>query len=218
MKRAGPLLTLGAAAALGVGLLITDIATDPTDEPAAASTAISSSVAAQPSSAGGSPSGAATPGATAPNPTGSATFPAQADYVAVIPAQPRNITLSVTVTGRQAVAYACDGASVETWLRGAADAGRVALSGKDSELQATLKGDALTGTLTLGERALDFTAPRVQAPAGVYVAQSAKGRDSWIVRPDGSVTGVRRQPNGTTVPAPDLAPDARKVHGDDTDF
>ncbi|MRH88232.1 hypothetical protein GFY24_12390 [Nocardia sp. SYP-A9097] len=208
MKRAGPLLTLAAAAALGLGLLITDIATDPTDEPAAAS----SSIAAQPSST-------VAPGSTAPTSSGAAvTFPAQADYVAVILAQPRPITLSITVTGKQAVAYACDGASVETWLRGAADAGRMSLTGKDSELQATLKGDSLTGTLSLGEHVLDFTAPLVRAPAGIYLAQSAGGRDSWIVRPDGSVTGVRRQPNGTTVPAPNLAPDARKVHGDDNDF
>ncbi|WP_067573829.1 hypothetical protein [Nocardia acidivorans] len=225
MKRAGPLLTLAAAAALGLGLLITDIATDPTDEPAAPGTTTSSSIAAQPPSGAPQPSAAggrsssAAPGSTTPNPSDSAaTFPAQADYVAVIPARPRTITLSITVTGKQAVAYACDGAAVESWLRGAADAGRMALTGKDSELQAGLTGDSLTGTLTLDKRVLDFTAAPVRAPAGIYRAQSANGRDSWIVRPDGSVTGVRRQPNGTTVPAPDLVPDARKVHGDDTDF
>ncbi|MEV6069054.1 hypothetical protein AB0L82_21105 [Nocardia sp. NPDC052001] len=205
MKRAGPLLTLAAAALLGGGLLITDIVTDPTDDTADRA-AVTTSAGAATTSAGSGPSAA--PSA----------FPAQADYVAVIPAQPRSITLSITVTGKQAVAYACDGASVESWLRGAADAGRMSLTGKNSELQATLKDNVLTGTLTLDNRAMDFTAPLVQAPAGIYYARSNGARDSWIVRPDGSVTGVRRQADGTTAPAPTLAPDARKVHGDDTDF
>ncbi|MFF2556620.1 hypothetical protein ACFVUS_36820 [Nocardia sp. NPDC058058] len=233
MKRAGPLLTLAAAAVLGGGLLITDIVTDPTDDTADRA-AVTTSAGAATTSAGAGPSAAASSAANVPAaPSGAApgagtsaapgsaapsAFPAQADYVAVIPAQPRSITLSITVTGKQAVAYACDGASVESWLRGAADAGRMSLTGKNSELQATLKDNVLTGTLTLDNRAMDFTAPLVQAPAGIYYARSNGTRDSWIVRPDGSVTGVRRQSDGTTTPAPTLAPDARKVHGDDTDF
>ncbi|MFB7724748.1 hypothetical protein [Nocardia sp. NPDC056100] len=218
MKRAGPLLTLAAAALLGGGLLITDIVTDPTDDTADRA-AVTTSAGAATTSAGAGPSAAPSSAANVPAaPSATSAFPAQADYVAVIPAQPRSITLSITVTGKQAVAYACDGASVESWLRGAADAGRMSLSGKDSELQATLKDNVLTGTLTLANRAMDFTAPLVQAPAGIYYARSNGARDSWIVRPDGSVTGVRRQADGTTTPAPTLAPDARKVHGDDTDF
>ncbi|WP_067541276.1 hypothetical protein [Nocardia crassostreae] len=198
MKLAGPFLTLAAVAALGGGLLIADYVTGQ-DHPSATA-----------------------PTATSPNSPGATTisaFPAQADYVTDIQtASGRPITLSVTVTGAKAVAYACDGVSVETWLSGAASSGRMTLTGNNSNLEAALEGEDLSGTLTLAGKKYEFTAPPVQAPAGLYIARSDSGRDSWIVRPDGSITGVRRKADGSTVPAPDLAPNARKVDGDDSDF
>ncbi|MBL1074633.1 hypothetical protein JK358_09510 [Nocardia sp. 2] len=197
MKRAGPYLTLAAAAVLGGGLLVTNTLTGLNRDANTAGTA------------------------TAPASPGASTvvnFPQDADYVTEIATDSRPITLSLTVTGVKAVGYACDGASVENWMRGAAEAGRMVLKGNNSQLEGTLVGDALKGTLTLGERTYDFLAPPVQPPAGLYLAQTANGRDSWIVGPDGSVTGVRRAPDGSTSPAPDLAPNARKVDGDDDDF
>ncbi|MFC9999135.1 hypothetical protein [Nocardia sp. NPDC127526] len=198
MKRAGPFLTLAAVAALGGGLLIADYVTSP-DNPSANA-----------------------PTATSPNPaetTANSEFPAQADYVTDIRTESgRPITLSVTVTGAKAVAYACDGVSIESWLSGAASSGRMTLTGNNSSLEAGLEGENLSGTLTLADKKYEFNAPPVQAPAGLYMARSDSGRDSWIVRPDGSITGVRRQADGSTVPAPDLAPNARKVDGDDRDF
>ncbi|WP_067823624.1 hypothetical protein [Nocardia inohanensis] len=200
MKPAGPLLTLAAAAALSGGLLIANTATHGGTDSATARTAVTTSAA---------PSAPVT---TRPG------FPAQADYVTVIATAGRPITLSVTITGAKAVAYACDGAAVESWLKGAADAGRTTLSGNNSRLEAQLAGASLAGSLLLDGKTYDFTAPPAAAPAGLYLADSAAGRDSWIVAPDGSVTGVRRNPNGSTTAAPELAPNARKVHGDDNDF
>lgn len=209
MKRAGPLITLAAAVALGGGLLITDTIAGRSPEPVAATTATTTA---------GIPAPAVTNPAGTPSPSAAVTFPAQADYVAVIATAGRPITLSVTVTGAKSVAYACDGAAVETWLQGAADSGRTTLTGKDSRIEAALTGESLRGTLTLSGRSYDFTAPAVQPPAGMYIARTNAGRDSWIVGPDGSVTGVRRNPDGSTTPAPGLAPNARKVTGDDNDF
>ncbi|UFS99854.1 hypothetical protein [Nocardia huaxiensis] len=195
MKRAGPYLTLAAAAILGGGLLVTNTLTGLSRD-----------------------ADSARPAATAPGTSTVTNFPQQADYMTVIATDAKPITLSLTVTGVKAVGYACDGASVETWLRGAAEAGRMVLKGNNSQLEGTLEGDAVRGTLTLAERTYDFTAPQVQPPAGIYLARTDSGRDSWIVGPDGSVTGVRRAPDGSTSPAPDLAPNARKVDGDDNDF
>jgi hypothetical protein len=58
------------------------------------------------------------------------TFPTQAGYVGKIPTRSGPITLEVTVDGGE-VAYACDGDSVEVWLRGAATDGKLALWSKD---------------------------------------------------------------------------------------
>ncbi|WP_067721443.1 hypothetical protein [Nocardia yamanashiensis] len=197
MKRAGPLLTLAAAAALGGGLLIANTATHGGSETATARTAATTTT---------------TPVTTQPG------FPDQADYVTVIKTAARPITLSITITGAKAVGYACDGAAVESWLKGAADVGHAVLSGGNSRVEAQLAGESLSGSLVLGGQKYEFTAPPAQAPAGLYIANTSAGRDSWIVAPDGSVTGVRRKPDGSTAAAPELAPNARKVHGDDNDF
>ncbi|WP_280356325.1 hypothetical protein [Nocardia otitidiscaviarum] len=209
MKRAGPVLTLLAVAAVGGGLLLTNIVTGGGSELAPADSAGPATAVTAPATA--------TP-ATA-TPTASATpFPARADYVTTIATEGRPLTLSVTVSGDRSVAYVCDGASVESWLRGDAAAGRTELSGKESRIEAALLDGALTGLLTMGERSWEFTAPAVRDPAGIYIDRGAGARDSWVVAPDGSVTGVRRNADGTTSPAPSLDPDARKVTGDDDDF
>lgn len=195
MKRAGPIFTLAAVAALGGGLLLTNLTTgvDSSTAPTAATAAPTSTAATV-------------------NP---ANFPADADYVTTIATSNRPLTLSVTITGTKAVAYVCDGAAVENWLRGTAIDGRMNLTGTNSQLEGTPEGENLRGTLTLGESRYDFTAPPVEPPAGLYTARTDGNRDSWIVDADGSVTGVRRNADGTTSPAPQLATDARKVQGDD---
>ncbi|SUD47680.1 Uncharacterised protein [Nocardia otitidiscaviarum] len=209
MKRAGPVLTLLAVAAVGGGMLLTNIVTGGGSDSAPADNAGPANTVTVPTTA--------IPATTTP--TASATpFPAQADYVTTIATEGRPLTLSVTVSGDRSVAYVCDGASVESWLRGDAAAGRTELSGKESRIEAALLDGALTGLLTMGERSWEFTAPAVRDPAGIYIDRGAGARDSWVVAPDGSVTGVRRNADGTTSPAPGLAPDARKVTGDDDDF
>ncbi|NNH73064.1 hypothetical protein HLB23_24920 [Nocardia uniformis] len=207
MKRAGPVVTLLAVAALGGGLLLTNFTHGVDSSP----TSTAATVAPTSAGAPGVPAttGAPNPGSTA------AVFPAQADYVTTVATSSRPLTLSVTVTGTKAVAYVCDGAAVESWLRGTAIDGRMLLTGNNSQIDATPEGENLRGTLALGDRRHDFTAPPVEPPAGLYTARTEGSRDSWIVGPDGSVTGVRRQSDGTTTPAPQLAVDARKVQGDD---
>jgi hypothetical protein len=199
MKIRGPLLTLGAVAVLGVAILVVNISKEesaPPGKPAAQST-----TTVAPTTAAAPPPAPSTP----PPPA----FPAKADYVGKIPTANGTITLDITVDGDKAVAYACDGNTVESWLRGSAANGAVSLASKDktSRLEGRLQANAIVGTLWIGEKKWDFNAPFAQSPAGLYVYENAGVRNSWIVDPNGGVTGVQRREDGSTAPAPELTTD-----------
>ena len=150
----------------------------------------------------------------APVPTPArAAFPSNADYVGKIPTATGTITLDISVEGDKAIAYACDGNSVEVWLRGRAVNGAVSLASKDkaSRLEGRLEGSAVVGTLWIGEKKWDFKADATQPPAGLYVYEDAGVRNSWIIDADGGVTGVQRRPDGSTVRAPGLSLDGTSV-------
>ncbi|WP_338773747.1 hypothetical protein V7968_19680 [Nocardia vulneris] len=138
-------------------------------------------------------------------------FPAKADYVgSVAPGAP--ITLSITVEGGAAIAYACDGAAVESWLQGSAVDGTLKLTGKnEARLDGRYDGKNVTGTLALGAKKWEFSTAAVQSPAGLYVYTEGGARQSWIVDGNGAVTGVQRAADGSTAPAPALAPDATAI-------
>lgn len=198
MKIRGPLATLGAVAVLGVGILLVNMSKEdsaPSGKPAAQST---TTVA---------PTTAAAP--PAPNTPPPPAFPAQADYVGKFPTANGTITLEITVQGDKAVAYACDGNTVESWLRGSAVNGALSLANKDktNRLEGHLEGNAVVGTLWIGEKKWDFNAPAAQPPSGLYVYENAGVRNSWIVDPNGGVTGVQRREDGSTAPAPQLTTD-----------
>jgi len=205
MKNRGPLVTLGAVAALGVGIWLVNVSQEP--DPAPPGKPVAESTTTTPT----------TPATQAPAPTPppppAAAFPAKADYVGKIPISSGVITLEITVDKDKAVAYACDGNTVEVWLRGSALNGVVNLANKDktSRLEGRLQGSAVVGTLWIGEKQWDFTAPAAQPPAGLYVYEEAGARNSWIIDADGGVTGVQRQADGSTVPAPGLAIDGTTV-------
>jgi hypothetical protein len=199
MKIRGPLVTLAAVAVLGAGILLVNLSKE---EPAPQ---------ANPYSQATTTAAAATPAAPPPAPSTPPppAFPAQADYVGKIPTANGTITLEITVQGDKAVAYACDGNTVESWLRGSAVNGAVSLANKDktSRLEGHLEGNAIVGTLWIGEKKWDVNAPVAQPPAGLYVYDNAGVRNSWIVDPDGGVTGVQRREDGSTAPAPRLTTD-----------
>ncbi|MEV0706604.1 hypothetical protein [Nocardia aurea] len=210
MKRLGPWLTLGVVAVLGLILLSVNMSKDtaptaaqPTATPAAATTTVApaSSTAAAPPTTTAAPA----PGA----------FPAQADYVGKIaPATGGTLTLEITVEGDRAVAYLCDGASVESWLRGSAVNGRLQLTGKnDATLDGAATGSGVGGSVSVAGKRWDYTAAPVTPPAGLYVYSDNGVRQSWIVDSSGAVTGVQRAADGATSPAPALASDATALVG-----
>jgi hypothetical protein len=196
MKVRGPLITLAAVAALGVGILTVNISQEESvvpGTPVAAPTTITTNAPAPP----------------APE------FPAKADYVGKISTANGSITLDIAVEGDKAVAYACDGASIESWMRGSAVNGAVSLASKDGtgRLEGRLDGTAVVGTLWIGQKKWDFRAETAQSPAGLYVYEQGGVRGSWIVDSSGKATGVLRQVDGSTVPAPSLANDGSTVIG-----
>jgi hypothetical protein len=203
MKIRGPLVTLGAVAALGIGIWLVNVSKEepapaPPGQPVAESTTTTAAPAPQPP-----------PPPTSPP----VAFPAKADYVGKIPIANGTITLDISVEGDKAIAYACDGNSVEVWLRGSAVNGAVSLASKDkaSRLEGRLEGSAVVGTLWIGEKKWDFKADPAQPPAGLYVYEDAGARASWIIDADGGVTGVQRRPDGSTVRAPGLSLDGTSV-------
>jgi len=199
MKIRGPLVTLAAVAVLGAGILLVNMSKEePAPQANPYSQATTTAAAATPAPPPSAPS-------TPPPPA----FPAQADYVGKIPTANGTITLEITVQGDKAIAYACDGNTVESWLRGSAGNGVVSLANKvkTSRLEGHLEGNAIVGTLWIGEKKWDFNAPVAQPPAGLYVYDNAGVRNSWIVDPNGGVTGVQRREDGSTAPAPHLTTD-----------
>jgi hypothetical protein len=203
MKIRGPLVTLGAVAALGIGIWLVNVSKEepapaPPGQPVAESTTTTAAPAPQP------------PPPPTPPPVA---FPAKADYVGKIPIANGTITLDISVEGEKAIAYACDGNSIETWLRGPAVDGLVSLASKDkaNRLEGRLEGDSVVGTLWIGDKKWDFKADPAQPPAGLYVYDEAGVRTSWIIDGDGGVTGVQRRPDGSTVRAPGLSLDATSV-------
>ena len=139
MKIRGPLVTLAAVAVLGAGILLVNISKE------------ESAPQANPYSQSTTTAAAATPAPPPPAPSTPPppAFPAQADYVGKIPTANGTITLEITVQGDKAVAYACDGNTVESWLRGSAVNGAVSLANKDktSRLEGHLEGNEIVGTL-----------------------------------------------------------------------
>ncbi|KUI19436.1 hypothetical protein AU192_06335 [Mycobacterium lehmannii] len=198
MKTRGPLITLGAVAVLAVALWLGNVSKEqaPVAAPAAESVTTASAVA--PTTAPSAPA------------TG---FPARADYVGTVPTATGEITLEISVDGGKVIAYACDGNSVEVWLRGDADKGVVNATSQDkaSVLDGHLEGNAVMGLLTIGEKSWVFTAPAAEAPAGLFVYERDGVRSSWIVDADGDVTGVLRRNDGSLGPAPVLATDGTAV-------
>lgn len=214
--RNGPLLTLLAGAVLGGGLLAASmIATPPAQEsdaaPAADATP-SPAAETQPPS----PTPTPTP-APAPEPT-EAAEPEPVTYVGYVDGG--GASVAVIITGDEAIAYVCDGASVEAWLEGSAVDGRLDLSGANGSLTGSYDDQGATGETSAGDRAWTFTIAEVAAPEGLYrfadtIAGGADVVAGWIVLPDGTQIGAITS-DGVTRPAPqlDLATGTATVEGE----
>ena len=104
----------------------------------------------------------------------------------------KKMAIGISVDGNSITAYACNGVDDEAWFFGNQADGAIDITSKFRDtLNASFTGSDVKGDLTMNGVTYDFTAAPVSSPAGMYTAALDGVRASWIVRPDGSVTGVQ---------------------------
>jgi serine/threonine-protein kinase len=117
-------------------------------------------------------------------------------------------SIAIAVREGRAVAYVCDGKSLESWLQGPATAGQMSLTGtRQAGLTATYDGAWATGTVTVAGKAYTFRVESVQAPSGLYRAsanvRNAQVVGGWIVK-GGETVGMVTPSGGTGDTAPPI--------------
>jgi hypothetical protein len=119
------------------------------------------------------------------------------------------VTLAVSITGPKAVAYVCNGHTIEAWLQGSVTGSQVALAGHNgASLTSTISGLAMFGTVTASTgQSFPFSAALSPRPAGVFRADVQINRLAtvigWAVLPDGTQVGLAVA-GATRYPAPML--------------
>ncbi|MGE2833381.1 hypothetical protein [Mycobacterium sp. SMC-4] len=123
----------------------------------------------------------------------SAAFPQTARYMAdAVSADGAAMAIGISVDGDSVAAYACNGTDDEAWFLGNQADGAIDLTSRMRDtLTADYDGTAVTGVVTMNGVAHPFTADAVSGLAGMYTAEAGGARSSWVVRPDGSATGVQ---------------------------
>jgi hypothetical protein len=130
---------------------------------------------------------------TAPASATAAPFPQSAKYIAdTKSADGKPMVIGIAVDGAKIAAYACNGTDDEAWFFGDQKDGKIDITSRFKDtLTAEFNGKDVVGDLTMNGVAFTFSAPAVPAPAGMYTADLDGVRASWVVRPDGSATGVQ---------------------------
>ncbi len=222
MKRNTPLITLLAGAALGVVLLVASMLTTPSSaQPnysaaAASSAAPAESSASAPTESSEAPepaesSAAASAPAAAPSPA--RTTPTRADFTGRVGGGGGSV--AVAVHGDKAIAYVCNGSTVEGWMRGKVENGKLTLTGKNqTHLTASIHTGTVTGDVEAHGTDYSFSVPTVSKSSskssGLYqataVVQGKMIKAGWIVLGDGTQIGsLETDESGeTAVTAPKL--------------
>lgn len=128
-----------------------------------------------------------------PTTTGGTSVPESARYMADMEsADGQTMTIGISVDGADVAAYACNGTDDEAWFFGSQTDGATDLKSRFRDtMQAQFDGAVATGAVTMDGVTFDFTANEVSGLAGMYTAESDGVRASWVVRPDGTATGVQ---------------------------
>jgi hypothetical protein len=130
---------------------------------------------------------------TSAAPATPAPFPQSAKYIADTKSPDgKPMVIGIAVDGTQIAAYACNGTDDEAWFFGDQKEGKIDITSRFKDtLSAEFNGKDVVGDLTMNGVAYKFSAASVPAPAGMYTAEFEGVRASWVVRPDGSATGVQ---------------------------
>ena len=204
MRRNTPLITLLTGAALGVVLLVASMLATPSGKPAsysaAAAAATSAPATSAPASAASPPvteSSPASPAPSSPSPAASSpttvtTSPVKATYAGRVGGGGGSV--AVSIHGSQAIAYVCNGSTVEAWFKGTAVNGVLIMTGKNhSHFSAIYDFGKVTGDVLAHGTDYSFSVPVVSKPSGLYrataVVRGATIKAGWIVLSDGTQVG-----------------------------
>lgn len=208
MKRSGPLYTLYAGLALALIMLSLNATTGEGNTSYAGAPAATASPSVSPSPSASEAGPATSPGPSRTTAREKTQYAGRTDDdVAAV---------SVSVRGRKAIAYYCDGRTKESWLKGdVEDDGSMRLTGKNgATLAGTLADERIRGTVRVHDGPQDFTAKKAVKPSGLYRAttevRGAKIDGGWIVLPDGRQVGIVRE-NGAPSAAPPVDPETGAV-------
>ncbi len=216
MRRNTPLITLLAGAALGVILLVASMLSTPSKAPAgysapATPAPASAAAASSPASSGPAPSGPASSGPASASPTGPAvvTAPTRADYAGEV--QGGGASVAISIHGAQAIAYVCNGSSIEGWYKGTATGGVLIMTGKDgAHLSAIYDFKKVTGDVLAHGHDYRFAVAVVHKPSGldqaIAVVRGATIKAGWIVLPDGTQVGSLEPNSSAAAPSATGAP------------
>jgi hypothetical protein len=207
MKRNTPLITLLTGAVLGVVLLIATMLANPSSAPlnysaaaassaAPAESAAASSTAPAPAESSETPEQSSAEPSAAPSPAPARTTPTRADFTGRVGGGGGSV--AVAVHGDKAIAYVCNGSTVEGWMRGKVDGDKLVLTGKNqTHLTASYHAGKVTGDVEAHGTDYSFSVSTVSKStsksSGLYqataVVQGKTIKAGWIVLADGTQLG-----------------------------
>jgi hypothetical protein len=196
MKRNTPLITLLTGAVLGVVLLISSMLANPSSAPLNYSAAAASSAAPSSAPPAAESSPAVSAPAAAPSPEPTRTTPTRADFAGRVGGGGGSV--AVAIHGNKAVAYVCNGSTVEGWMRGKVENGKLTLTGKNkAHLTASIHTGTVTGDVEAHGTDYSFSVSTVSKSSGkssgLYQATAVVDgktiKVGWIVLPDGTQIG-----------------------------
>jgi len=152
--------------------------------------------------------------AAAPSPSATRTTPTRADYAGRVGGGGGSV--AVSVHGNKAIAYVCNGSTVEGWMRGKVENGKLVLTGKNNaRLSASYHAGKVSGDVKAHGTDYSFSVSTVSKSSGLYEATArVEGKTikaGWIVLGDGTQVGSLEtdansdQPVAVTAPTLDVA-------------
>jgi hypothetical protein len=129
--------------------------------------------------------------------------PSRADYTGEVKGG-GHASVAISIHGRQAIAYLCNGSAIEAWLQGFAVDGNLTMTGKGrARLSATYGFKKAVGYVVSNGIRYSFSLPAVHKPSGLYrsiaIVRGAKVKAGWIVLADGRQVGsVESNPDSAT--------------------
>jgi len=120
-------------------------------------------------------------------------------------------SVAVSIHGSQAIAYVCNGSTVEAWFKGTAANGVLIMTGKNhSHFSAIYDFGKVTGDVLAHGTDYSFSVPVVTKPSGLYrataVVRGATIKAGWIVLSDGTQVGSLEPASDSSAPSANEAP------------